>query len=247
MQEQALRDTTRAPKRSRAYQNGGSSGKSSLSSISTPIGSPGEFTSLAYLLNSSPLDNVTTKTIAPNRAKNVPGAAFFRTSPLSACCALKVPASPQIPETNNLYPMYDKVMPTNSDAILYAVTHSIICVSIGIIVAPYAEEVPASFGNCRPVAQSSIDQYNSLVLRHVSTLGLSGSWSRAETALHATEKVHRSTHRPGTRDLSTDGQQAQGEQSEGTPGADSLEGRCRRAGVDRPADCRRPFVPHQDR
>ena len=65
-------------------------------------------------------------------------------------------------------------------------------------------------------------------------------------SFHAAKEVHRSTHSPGTRGLSTDGPQAQREQRESAPRADSLEGRCGRAGVDRPAGRRGLFVPHQD-
>ncbi len=64
---------------------------------------------------------------------------------------------------------------------------------------------------------------------------------------HAAEKVHRSTHRSGTRGLSADSPQAQRQQRESAPRAGSPEGRRGRASVDRPADRRRLFVPHQDR
>ena len=60
------------------------------------------------------------------------------------------------------------------------------------------------------------------------------------------EEVHRTTHRRGTRGLSTDGPQAQRQPREGAPRADSLAGRCGRAGADRSADRRRRSVPHQD-
>ena len=73
-----------------------------------------------------------------------------------------------------------------------------------------------------------------------------GKLVSSRDSFHAAEEVHRSTHRRGTRDLSKDGPQAQGQQREGPPRADSVEGRCGRAGVEGPADRRRLVVPDQD-
>ena len=74
-----------------------------------------------------------------------------------------------------------------------------------------------------------------------------GELVSSRESFHAAKKVHRSTHSPGTRGLSRDAPQAQREQRESAPRSGSLEGRCGRAGVDRRADRRRLFVPHQDR
>ena len=73
-----------------------------------------------------------------------------------------------------------------------------------------------------------------------------GKLVSSRDSFHAAEEVHRSTHRRGTRDLSKDGPEAQGQQREGPPRADSVEGRCGRAGVHGPADRRRLVVPDQD-
>ena len=64
-------------------------------------------------------------------------------------------------------------------------------------------------------------------------------------SFHAPEEVHRSTHPRGTRGLSRDDPEAQRQQREGPPSTDSVEGRCGRTRVDRPADRRRLFLPHQ--
>ena len=74
-----------------------------------------------------------------------------------------------------------------------------------------------------------------------------GELVSSRESFHAAKKVHRSTHGTGTRGLSTDAPQAQRGQRESAPRSGSLEGRCGRAGVDRRADRRRLFVPHQDR
>ena len=60
------------------------------------------------------------------------------------------------------------------------------------------------------------------------------------------EEVHRAVHGSGAQDLRGDDLQAQRKQSDGGSRPDPAQGRCGRAGLDRPLGRGRVLVPDQD-
>ena len=89
-------------------------------------------------------------------------------------------------------------------------------IGVGVPAARALKSIPPRSCASRPSAVPSIN---------IRTIGKLVS---NRESFHAAKEVHRSTHSPGTRGLSTDGPQAQREQRESAPRADSLEGRCGR-------------------